>query len=659
MPGSVISLGIQVDGEKTFNSAISAIDAEIKSFASGIGAADEAMKAMGGDAEAAAKRQDLLAKSVEANNEKMKLLTQQYDNAKARLGELGRALEAARASGDPAAIDKAANAYNRQSVEVSKLSGKISATEKAISQANNAMNAGTQAADNEGAAMSETASSSQVLAAALIYLAKKAAAMVVDAFKAIVKGVIDAGVAIAKCAIDAGKAIFDLTVEAGKYADTIATLAETSNVDVVNLQKWEYASQFIDTEVSTITDSLKKLEVNMATTNETTAAAFEQLGVSVRDSSGNFRDSEQVFWDVVDALGGVSNQVERENLAMTLLGKSANELNPLINAGSEAFKALGDEAQAAGLILSEDAVGALGGVDDAMNRVNSAITGVKNTVAVAFAPAVEELANGASQVVTAMIGMVNGTEGSTEQFMSAIDNMVDTAVSLLDSMLPTVLDIGIRVIMNLAEGILNNIGKITDSITRVIKQLLSTLSSHLPQILKAGVDILIAIIDGIIDALPQLVSALPQIIEAIVSGLDRLAPRLLEVGVSIIKGIWEGIKSGIKWIGSKIGGVFGKLLDAIKSLFGIHSPSTVFRDQVGKNMVLGVAEGIVQNAGAITAAWQAALPDAAHLTASVDGSTVAARVADAAGAASPYQDNRPIILQLNDRELGRAVRGYV
>lgn len=656
MPGSVISLGIQVDGEKTFNSAISAIDAEIKSFASGIGAADEAMKAMGGDAEAAAKRQDLLAKSVEANNEKMKLLTQQYDNAKARLGELGRALDEARKSGDPAAIDKAANAYNRQSVEVSKLSGKISATEKAISQANNAMNAGTQAADSEGAAMAETGRRSDELAEAVqkmsnimqVDFAAKAAGMVVNAFKTIVSG-----------AIDAGKAVLNLTTEAGAYADTIATLAETSNVDVVNLQKWEYASQFIDTEVSTITGSLTKLQVNMASSNEATAAAFEQLGVSVRDSSGNFRDSEQVFWDVVDALGGVSNQVERENLAMTLLGKSANELNPLINAGSEAFKALGDEAQAAGLILSEDAVGALGNVDDAMNRVNSAITGVKNTVAVAFAPAVEELANGASQVVTAMIGMVNGTEGSTEQFMSAIDNMVDTAVSLLDSMLPTVLDIGIRVITSLVEGILNNIGKITDSITRVIKQLLDTIIKHLPQILKAGVDILLAIIDGIIDAIPQLVSALPQIIEAIVSGLAKLGSRLLDAGINIVKGIWEGIKSGIKWIGSKIGGVFGKLLDWIKSLFGIHSPSTVFRDQVGKNMVLGVAEGINQNAGAITAAWQAALPDAAHLTASVDGSTVAARVADAAGAASPYQDNRPIILQLNDRELGRAVRGYV
>lgn len=656
MPGSVISLGIQVDGEKTFNSAIAAIDAEIKSFASGIGAADEAMKAMGGDAEASAKKQDLLAKSVEANNEKMKLLTQQYDNAKARLGELGRALDAARASGDPAAIDKAANAYNRQSVEVSKLSGKISATEKAIAQANNAMQAGTQAADSEGAAMSETGRRSDELAAAVqkmssimqVDFAAKAAGMVVNAFKTIVSG-----------AIDAGKAVLNLTTEAGAYADTIATLAETSNVDVVNLQKWEYASQFIDTEVSTITGSLTKLQVNMASSNEATAAAFEQLGVSVRDSSGNFRDSEQVFWDVVDALGGVSNQVERENLAMTLLGKSANELNPLINAGSEAFKALGDEAQAAGLILSEDAVGALGNVDDAMNRVNSAITGVKNTVAVAFAPAVEELANGASQVVSAMIGMVNGTEGSTEQFMSAIDNMVDTAVSLLDSMLPTVLDIGIRVITNLVEGIINNIGKITDSITRVIRQLLDTIIKHLPQILKAGVDILLAIIDGIIDAIPQLVSALPQIIEAIVSGLARLAPRLLDVGVSIIKGIWEGIKQGIKSLASAVGGLFGKLLDAIKKLFGIHSPSTVFRDQVGKNLVLGVAEGIVQNAGAITAAWQAALPDAAHLTASVDGSTVAARVADAAGAASPYQDNRPIILQLNDRELGRAVRGYV
>ena len=656
MAESTISLGIQVDGEKTFNSAISAIDAQIKSLGAATQAAGEQMKTMGGDAEAAARKNELLTQSVAANQEKLKLLSAQYQTASARLAELGRAMQEAQASGDPAAIDRAANAYNRQSVQVSNLAAKISNTEKAIAAANNAMNEGAQAATQEGQAMQQTTGQSDQLTAAVQRMsgimtaefAAKAAGMVANAFKQIIDG-----------AIQAGKALLDITTAAGQYADEMATIAAQSNVDVVDLQKWQYASQFIDTEVSTITDSLKKMTQNMASESAASSEAFAQLGISVRDSSGNLRSAEEVMWEAIDALGNVENQTQRDALAMALFGESANKLNPLIQSGSAAFKALGDEAQQAGLILSGEAMNSLGAVDDAMNRVNSSISGVKNAVAVAFAPAVTEIANGANEVVQALIGMVNGTEGSAEKFESAIDNMVNQALSLIDNMLPKVLELGVQIIERLITGISNNIGKITQTITNVVKELLSTITKNLPQILSAGVDILIAVIDGIIQAIPDLAANVPKIIEAIVSGLAKLAPKLLEAGKNLIVGLWEGIKGAIGWLWDKIkealGSVFGWVLD----LLGIHSPSTVMRDMVGRNLVLGVAQGITGNADAIQEAWQDAMPDPADLSASVDGVSVAARMADRSGAAVPWRDDRPIILQLNDRELGRAVRGYV
>ena len=656
MAESTISLGIQVDGEKTFNSAISAIDAQIKSLGAATQAAGEQMKTMGGDAEAAARKNELLTQSVAANQEKLKLLSAQYQTASARLAELGRAMQEAQASGDPAAIDRAANAYNRQSVQVSNLAAKISNTEKAIAAANNAMNEGAQAATQEGQAMQQTTGQSDQLTAAVQRMsgimtaefAAKAAGMVANAFKQIIDG-----------AIQAGKALLDITTAAGQYADEMATIAAQANVDVVDLQKWQYASQFIDTEVSTITDSLKKMTQNMASESAASSEAFAQLGISVRDSSGNLRSAEEVMWEAIDALGNVENQTQRDALAMALFGESANKLNPLIQSGSAAFKALGDEAQQAGLILSGEAMNSLGAVDDAMNRVNSSISGVKNAVAVAFAPAVTEIANGANEVVQALIGMVNGTEGSAEKFESAIDNMVNQALSLIDNMLPKVLELGVQVIERLITGISNNIGKITQTITNVVKELLSTITKNLPQILSAGVDILIAVIDGIIQAIPELAANVPKIIEAIVTGLAKLAPKLLEAGKNLIVGLWEGIKGAIGWLWDKIkealGSVFGWVLD----LLGIHSPSTVMRDMVGRNLVLGVAQGITGNADAIQEAWQDAMPDPADLSASVDGVSVAARMADRSGAAVPWRDDRPIILQLNDRELGRAVRGYV
>ena len=89
-------------------------------------------------------------------------------------------------------------------------------------------------------------------------------------------------------------------------------------------------------------------------------------------------DQKKYFLRQLDALGKVGNETERDALAMQLFGKSALELNPLINAGSEAFKALGQEAQTMGLIVAEDTVQQFGAFDDSMNVMNSTIQSVKN-----------------------------------------------------------------------------------------------------------------------------------------------------------------------------------------------------------------------------------------------------------------------------------------
>lgn len=653
---SVISLGLEVDGEKSFNSALSAVDQQIKALGEGVKTAAAQMGTMGDSGEAAAKKTELLTKTIEANQQKLGLLQEKYTAAKDRLNELAKAMDAAKQSGDPAAIDKAANAYNKQAGEVAKLEGQMSKAQRAIAEATKGMEEGADAANKEGSEMSKTGKSTDDLSAKI---SKMSAIMTAEFAAKAVGAVVNGLKSIVNAAVDAGKAFFDITVAAGKYADEIATIAEQSSVDVVDVQKWQYASQFIDTEVSVITGSLTKLTAGMSSGSKATEEAFVKLGISVKDASGQMKDSETIMWESIDALGKVANQTERDALAMTLFGKSAQQLNPLINAGSEAFKALGDEAEAAGLILSGDAVSSLGAVDDAMNRVNSGINGVKNAVAVAFAPAISEMIDGANSVVTAMIGMVKGTEGSKEQFLAAIDNMVDTALRLLRDMLPKVLETGVKVITSLVQGITNNISKVTETITNVVKQLLSTLASHLPEILKAGVDILIAIIDGIIQAIPELAANVPKIIAAIVEGLAKLAPKLLDAGVNIIKGIGQGLISGINWLKEKIVGIGGKILDFFANLFGIHSPSTVMRDEIGKMLGLGLAEGILSTTGIVQDAFESLMPDTGKLVASVDGYSVAARMADRSGGRAFWTDDRPIILRLNDRELGRAVRGYV
>jgi len=675
--GSVISLGIQVDGEKTFNDAIKAIDAQIKSFGAGIDTATASMDKMGGGAEASAKKTALLSETIQTLHQKLDILNEQYQRGQARLEELKKSLDAAKASSDPNEIDKATNAYNSQVKTLATLQTNIEKTNAALITANKDYKDATSITLKLKDAWETVQKTWNKLSHnVVIDKVKKVSSATIDATAEITKYV-------AEAAVQAGQYIFDLTTEAGKYADTMLTLADTSNVDVINLQKWEYASQFVDTEVSTITGTLTKLTKNMAdgaaktetlingyelkqeeafekldelykkrnaaiedgdkkaiaSANEAIEKqkevinkineqlnnassdmdkAFAKLGVSTKTASGQLKDAETVFWEVIDALGNIDNETERDALAMTLLGRSAKDLNPLIKAGSDAFKALGDEAESAGLILSEDAMSALGEVDDAMNRVNSTISGLKKTVAVMFAPAISELTDGFSAVVQAGIEMVNGTEGSEEKFLAAIDNLTDTAIRLLDDMLPVILETGVKIIVNLVSGISNNIEKVASAITNVIKALLETVVENLPEIINTGVGIIIALIDGIISAIPTLVDNLPQIIVAIADGIIKLIPKLFEVGGKLVLGLLDGIVNAIPMLLGKIKEALGSAFNWLLDLLGIHSPSTVMRDQVGKMLVLGIADGITESADVIQEALDSAAPDPAKVVASLD-----------------------------------------
>lgn len=448
------------------------------------------------------------------------------------------------------------------------------------------------------------------------------------------KAIVASFAAIGTACVAAGKAIYDLTGEAGTYADTILTMSEVTGVATQDLMKWEYASQFIDTSVDTITGSMKKLSTNMYNMSDSTAQTFQQMGISVTDASGQLRSSEDVFWDVIDALGNVENATERDNLAMALLGKSATELNPLINAGSKAFKDLGEEAAAAGLIMSDDSLKAFGEYDDAVNEMKSTLTAAGRSVAEVFLPATKEVISGVTDVVQAFIGMVQGAEGASEKFDNAIANMIDKVTGMLNDWLPKILETGVNIIIKLVDGIIKAIPKLTAALPKVINTLLTFIIDNLPKIIEAGISLLSALCEGIISAIPTLVSHLPQIISAIVSGLISGLGALANVGLELVKGLWEGMKGAIGWIKDKITGWVGDVLGFIKGLFGIHSPSTVMRDQVGKMIGAGLAEGLEDEKGDVQRAFDDMMPDA-DVDFSIKGVTSATRAALAAPASTP------------------------
>lgn len=467
------------------------------------------------------------------------------------------------------------------------------------------------------------------------------------------KAVVASLAAIGSACVAAGKAIYDLTGEAGTYADTILTMSETTGIAAEDLMKWEYASEFIDTSVDTITGSMKKLTANMASESAATSEAFAQLGVSVTDSTGQMRDNEDVFWDVIDALGNIQNATERDQLAMTLLGKSATDLNPLINAGSQAFKDLGDKAQEAGLIMSTDSLQAFGDYDDAMAEMKMTLTAAGRAVAEVFLPATKEIIQSVTEVVQAFIGMVQGTEGASKQFDAAISNMIDNVTNLFTSWLPKILETGVNIIVKLVDGLLKAIPKLSAALPTVIKTIIDFVVANLPQIIEAGVDLLSALCEGIISAIPTLVSNLPQIIEAIVSGLIKGVGAMADVGLELVKGLWEGLKGAIGWIKEKITGWVGDVMSFIKDLFGIHSPSTVMRDQVGRMLGEGVIEGLEDEKKGIQDAFDDMMPDINDVAFDIKANASVTRAALAAPASVPVYSGSAITYELSDNALRR------
>ena len=209
--------------------------------------------------------------------------------------------------------------------------------------------------------------------------------------------------AVAAAIVKAEKAMISMTKESAAFADNIITLSMQTGQSTQQLQEFAYASELIDVSVDTLQGSLTKLTNNMQDTMNGTGnakASFDELGVSVTNAvDGSMRSANDVFYETIDALGKVKNETERDAMSMDIFGRSAQDLNPLIIQGSKTLKAYADEAHNMGYVLDDEALSALGAVDDAYQRLQKTQEGVKNQLAAEFAPYLEEFYGDATQGV--------------------------------------------------------------------------------------------------------------------------------------------------------------------------------------------------------------------------------------------------------------------
>lgn len=435
MAGPSINTKVKLDGEKEYKAALAEINSGLKVLKSELNLASAQFQDNAGSVEALTKKNDILERSILTQQEKIEKLkeTLQYagkeygessektngwkvalNNAEAELakmqGELDASTDALKKMTSP--LDKVKNAFAATKEE----GGGVKST---LANLKEEFTLSTDSAKGLGTALTDVAGQFGIQL-------PDGAAKAAEALNGINTGAALAvtGVGLlAAAVVKAEKALISATKETAEYAKEIKRLASITGQSTDSLQEFDYAAEMIGVSSDRIRDSLKETTNKMQEArdgNEATALAYQKLGVSIKDNvTGELRSAQDVFYDTIDALGKVQNQTERDAIAMDLMSESAQELNPLIDIGSEGLKKYAQEAHDMGYVLDNDALASLAAVDDAQQKLLKSQEAVTKQISAEFAPYMAEALGDTADFIL-KIGKAFAESGIVEDFGSIL-----------------------------------------------------------------------------------------------------------------------------------------------------------------------------------------------------------------------------------------------
>ena len=209
--------------------------------------------------------------------------------------------------------------------------------------------------------------------------------------------------------------------------------------------------------------------------------------------------------------------------------------------------------------------------------------------------------------VQIILSLAQGIANSLPTLIPAVVSAIITIVENLINNIDQIVDTGIALIMGLADGIINAIPILVKAIPRIIESLLQAIIRNFPKIMNSGQELLFKLIDGIIGALPAIGEAIPQIIVSIVKALIQGIPTLIQTGGQMLEGLFKGLLNPQK-IWQAVKNLVGGIVNGVKDLLGIHSPSKVFEDEIGKNLALGLGVGFEDTMAGVNDQMRDAIP---------------------------------------------------
>lgn len=463
MANNIKGITIQIGGDTTgLDKALKGVNGQAREAQNELKEVNKALKLDPTNVELLEQKQRAMASAVEATTKKLETLKDAQKQAADQLarGDIGQ------------------QQYDALSREIVK-------TEAELKKAKDAQDKFNISAEQASAKLSAVGDKAQMVADKTRALSTAAAGLIV--------------------------AIGGAAVKSAAWADDLNTLSKQTGLTTEDLQKMQYASELVDVSVDDIAGSMSKMRRAMATDGK--QDVFAQLGVSVRDGTGALRDSSTVFYEVLDRLGKVGNETERDALAMEIFGRSADQLAGIIDDGGASLKALGEEAENLGLILDQDTL-------DAMNRVNDQIDRLK-------AQAQGQFAKAGAAALEALTPAIEGIVNALSKVLEFIGNLNPEVIK----------------VVTIIAAIVAAISPVAAIIAK-IAGLLATLAPLLPVIGTA-------------------LAALASPVTVLIAGIAALVLILADL-VKTIRENWDKIKQKVTDAKDYVVGIFEKIRDAVK-----------------------------------------------------------------------------------------------
>lgn len=367
-----------------------------------------------------------------------------------------------------------------------------------------------------------------------------------DAFSSALLGAgsiaLSIGSQIASGLADGATALANFTAQGGAYADEVLTMSTNTHIATEDLQAYMYAAELVDVSTETLTSSMARNVRSMNSAADGTGAvadAYAALGVAVTDSDGNLRDSQTVYWELIDALGQVDDYTQRDALSMQIFGRSAQDLNSLIAVGSDGMAQYAQQAQEAGAILDGDTLEAFGAFDDVTHQLDSGMQAAQNALGTILLPILTEMGTSGVDLLGQFTQGILAANGDITQMGAVFDTIVPQLTSLISTYLPTLVDIATTIIITLANALIANAPTILSGAGEVLFAICEGIIAVLPELAPVAADLIVRLVEFLIENLPTVIDSAVLIIIAVTEGIANALPELIPAVIQCIYTITE------------------------------------------------------------------------------------------------------------------------